>query len=244
LNKLLNNLLEGGDITHGISTHAFLRFIRKMARKDIRYWADQWIFQTGFPKLKCVYSFNRKKFTIELRVTQEVSNHHFVGPLFVRIQEPEGPFERTIDLDAPDQTFEIAYHSRGKRRKPKRTKNRGEDQTDSPAFELLEDTTTNSCILWIMVDPNIEWIAEVTIQQADQMYARMLLEEKCVVTQSLAIQSLKNMSSTTGSLYKVLLDTKAFYKIRMQPMASIVFSSFSSSVMEWIVVMATTHIRL
>lgn len=217
LNKLLNNVLEG-DIANGISTHAFLKFIRKVTKKDVRYWAHQWIFQSGHPKIECAYSFNRKKYMIELRVTQDVPYRYFVGPLLVRIQEHEGPFEHTLNLDSLDQTFEISYHSKGKRRKTKRSNAKGEDLKTLPLIDIEDTGGGDSFVSWVTIDPHSEWIADMTLQQADQMHARMLVEEKCVTAQLCAIQSLKTMSSTTcaNALYRVLLDSRTFYKVRMQ----------------------------
>lgn len=215
MNKLLSNVLEG-DIANGISTHAFLKFVRKITKKDIRHWVNQWIFQSGYPKIECSHSFNRKKYVIELRITQEVPYRYFVGPLLVRIREPEGSFEHVLNLESLDHVFELPYHSRGKRRKPKRPKATNElaDHSDL-AFENIEG---DSFVFWVVIDPNQEWIADVTVHQADQMYAKMATEDKCVIAQSLAIESLKMMSSpmATNIFYRVLLDSRVFYKVRMQ----------------------------
>ncbi|KAI9278501.1 hypothetical protein BDA99DRAFT_8605 [Phascolomyces articulosus] len=84
-----------------------------------------------------------------------------------------------------------------------------EDDTSGAASAMFD---------WIRLDADFEWICTIDFQQPDYMWAGQLTKDRDVVAQYEAIEALKNMPSlpTSTSLLRALLDSKCFYKIRME----------------------------
>ncbi|KAI9479594.1 hypothetical protein BDB00DRAFT_173553 [Zychaea mexicana] len=83
-----------------------------------------------------------------------------------------------------------------------------------------EDTSGAASAMfdWIRLDADFEWICTIDFKQPDYMWAGQLTKDRDVVAQYEAIEALKNMPSlpTSTSLLRALLDSKCFYKIRME----------------------------
>jgi hypothetical protein len=67
INKLAVSAISG-ELTSGLSTHHFLRQLKKLSGKDVKDFADQWIYGAGSPRLQCSYHYNKKKNLIELNM--------------------------------------------------------------------------------------------------------------------------------------------------------------------------------
>ena len=104
-----------GELTTGLSTHNFLKLLKKTSGKDLKEFSDQWIYGAGSPKLDCSYTFNRKKNIIELRVEQDRSRVKFVGNLIVRVHEPDGTFDHVVQIDDWSHRFSLLYRTKYKR---------------------------------------------------------------------------------------------------------------------------------
>lgn len=110
-------------IGNSLSTSHFFRLCRKTTGLDLGPFADQWVFGSGCPHFRIHTHFVRKKFVVELTVTQngpaEPALHRtpfFAGSLTVRIHEADGaPFEHVIDIKTKSKTFNLPFNTKYKR---------------------------------------------------------------------------------------------------------------------------------
>lgn len=133
-------------IGNTLSTSQFFRLCRKTTGLDLGLFADQWVFGSGCPHFRIHTHFVRKKFVVELTVTQnapaEPAGHRtsfFSGGLTVRIHEADGaPFEHVIDIKTKSKTFNLPFNT-----KYKRTRRSGvpakyyEDEEQLESFEAF-----------------------------------------------------------------------------------------------------------
>ncbi|CAO3608282.1 unnamed protein product [Cunninghamella blakesleeana] len=85
----------------------------------------------------------------------------------------------------------------------------GDEDTSGAASAMFD---------WIRLDAEFEWLTTINFQQPDYMWAAQLTKDCDVVAQHEAICALQHMPSlqTSTSLLRALLDSKCFYKIRME----------------------------
>lgn len=96
-----------------LSTQYFFRACRKLSSMDLSTFADQWVYGSRCPHFRITSNFIRKKFTVELNVTQTPL---FEGSLTVRIHEADGaPFEHVLDIKQPSKTFNLPFNTKYKR---------------------------------------------------------------------------------------------------------------------------------
>nr|ODN87996.1 transcription initiation factor TFIID subunit 2 [Cryptococcus depauperatus CBS 7841] len=129
----LSDALPGNTLTTGY----FLRQCRKVSGLDMGTFADQWIYGSGCPRLSVRTNFIKKKFTVELSVSQTIPaieylnslsekqqqmaiwkrpTQFFEGSLTVRIHEADGaPFEHLIDIKTSNKTFALPFNTKYKR---------------------------------------------------------------------------------------------------------------------------------
>lgn len=114
INKTLVSAISG-ELTSGISTHYFLKQLKKTSGKELKPFPDQWIYGNGTPRLTCSYTFNRKKNLIELVFEQDRSRVKYHGNLIVRVNEPDGTFDHIVQIDDWSHRFDLLYHTKYKR---------------------------------------------------------------------------------------------------------------------------------
>ncbi|CAN6195895.1 unnamed protein product [Urochloa humidicola] len=78
----------------------------------------------------------------------------------------------------------------------------------------------DSPLLWIRVDPEMEYLAEIHFHQPVQMWINQLEKDKDVISQSQAISVLEKLpqlsSAVINALNSFLNDTKAFWRVRVE----------------------------
>ncbi|KAI9279295.1 hypothetical protein BY458DRAFT_502620 [Sporodiniella umbellata] len=102
----------------------------------------------------------------------------------------------------------------------------GQDEDASGASSAMFD--------WIRLDAELEWVCTVDFKQPDYMWAAQLTKDRDVVAQHEAIHRLKHMPSeaTSTSLLRAIIDSKCFYKIRMEAIYGIASCGIAS--LNWI----------
>lgn len=126
-----------------LSTHNFLRLIRRISGKDLKEFAEQWIHAPGSPQLGCSFLINRKRAILEITVKQSCahpfrsgeSTSRFIGPLKIRVFEAQGAFDHSVHVESEVQTFELPYHAKYIRPRKKR---------DEDGEEIIEEDTPES----------------------------------------------------------------------------------------------------
>ncbi|OMO83069.1 hypothetical protein COLO4_22716 [Corchorus olitorius] len=184
------------------------------------------------------FSYNKRKNIIELAVLREctatidsnisVLNANpdsdnrdgdigWPGVMTIRVYELDGMSDHPDLPMAGDawQLLEIACHSKLAARryqKPKKgSKPDGSDDNgDMPNADVR--SSVDSPLLWIRADPEMEYLAEIHLNQPVQMWINQLEKDEDVVAQSQAIAALKSLPelsiAVVNSLNNFLNDSK------------------------------------
>lgn len=128
-----------------ISTNIFNKTIFTVSGIDMSVFIDQWVRTGGHAKFTCTFVFNRKRLvhkylkiityccylfkllirnTLELEIKQDAVSQKgirkYVGPLLVSIQELDGPFKHTLQVEGNVARADITCHSKSRRNKKKK----------------------------------------------------------------------------------------------------------------------------
>lgn len=107
-----------------ISTNIFIKAIFTVTGKDMSVFMDQWVRTGGHAKFLLTSVFNRKRNTIELEIRQDCVNQKgvrkYVGPLLVQLQELDGTFKHTLQIENTVVKADITCHSKSRRNKKKK----------------------------------------------------------------------------------------------------------------------------
>lgn len=120
------NTKIGNDLWHHllISTNVFTKAIFTVTGKDMSVFMDQWVRTGGHAKFLLTSVFNRKRNTIELEIRQDCVNQKgvrkYVGPLLVQLQELDGTFKHTLQIENTVVKADITCHSKSRRNKKKK----------------------------------------------------------------------------------------------------------------------------
>ncbi|OLL25460.1 Transcription initiation factor TFIID subunit 2 [Neolecta irregularis DAH-3] len=135
-----------GDLQSGcLSTAHFVKTCEKVSHVKLDSFAQQWIFGSGYPKIRVVQRFNKKKLVIEMGIRQvqaqepgerklSVENFcdeakrrlndqtvhpvrpAFSGPMTIRIHEADGtPYDHVVDIRDTFTKIDIPYNTKYKR---------------------------------------------------------------------------------------------------------------------------------
>lgn len=148
------------------------------------------------------------------------------GMMSIRVHELDGMYDHPILSMAgePWQLLEIQCHSKlaAKRfQKPKKgVKADGSDDNGDAVATTDVRLNSDSPLLWLRADPEMEYLAEVNFNQPVQMWINQLEKDKDVVAQAQAIavlEALPQLSfSVVNALNNFLSDSKAFWRVRIQ----------------------------
>lgn len=107
-----------------ISTNVFTKAIFTVTGKDMSVFMDQWVRTGGHAKFLLTSVFNRKRNTIELEIRQDCVNQRgvrkYVGPLLIQLQELDGTFKHTLQIENTVVKADITCHSKSRRNKKKK----------------------------------------------------------------------------------------------------------------------------
>ncbi|KAL4236698.1 Transcription initiation factor TFIID subunit 2 [Mactra antiquata] len=200
-----------------LSTNSFLKIISTVTGKDIHPFIDQWIYQAGCARFVGNFVFNRKRNVVELEIKQDNTAKgalKYVGPLEVTIQELDGSFNHTFNIEENKTKFEITCHSKSRRNKKKKIPLLTGEEVDMD----LNAMDADSPVLWLRVDKDMNLLRSITWEQPDYMWQYQLKYERDVVAQSEAIDALRMYANpaTRKALTDVLECEQAFYKVRIE----------------------------
>ncbi|KAK3885001.1 hypothetical protein Pcinc_010743 [Petrolisthes cinctipes] len=204
-----------------MSTAAFTKAIFTVTGKDITVFCDQWVRQGGHSKFNMKFLFNRKRNIVEMTIEQgyigELGIRRYVGPLVVWIQELDGTFKHTLQIEHQVSKKEIVCHSKSRRNKKKKIPLCTGEEVDMDLSHLDAD----SPVLWLRLDPDMTMMRAVEVEQPDNQWQFQLRHERDVTAQTQAIDALNKLAKqgavTTemrNTLNAVLENEQCFYKIR------------------------------
>ncbi|XP_015121942.1 transcription initiation factor TFIID subunit 2 [Diachasma alloeum] len=210
--------IDSGLWTHMlISTNVFTKAIFTVTGKDMAVFIDQWVRTGGHAKFSLSFVFNRKRNTVELEIRQDTSSskgiRKYVGPLLVNIQELDGTFKHTLQIEGTVAKADITCHSKSRRNKKKKIPLCTGEEVDMD-LSAMDD----SPVLWIRLDPDITLMRSVQIEQPDYQWQYQLRHERDVTAQLEAIEALQHHSTpaTRLALTDTIENEHCYYKVRLR----------------------------
>ncbi|XP_027333362.1 transcription initiation factor TFIID subunit 2 isoform X2 [Abrus precatorius] len=232
-----------------LSTKEFRHFANKVGNLERPFLKDffpRWVGSCGCPVLRMGFSYNKRKNMVELAVLRgctalQTSSTSIVdgnpdtenrdgdtgwpGMMSIRVYELDGMYDHPILPMAGEswQLLEIQCHSKLAARrfqKPKKgvKPDGSDDNGDVPSMDMRSNT--ESPLLWIRADPDMEYLAEVHFNQPVQMWINQLEKDKDVIAQAQAIAALEASPqlsfSVVNALNNFLSDSKAFWRVRIE----------------------------
>lgn len=199
-----------------VSTSGFLKSISNVSGKDIQPLIKQWVDQSGVVKFYGSFAFNRKRNVLELEIKQDYTSpgtQKYVGPLKVTVQELDGSFNHTLQIEENSLKHDIPCHSKSRRNKKKKIPLMNGEEVDMDLSAMDAD----SPLLWIRIDPDMAVLRKVDSEQADFMWQYQLRYERDVVAQQEAISALERFPTPASrlALTDVLEQEQCFYRVRM-----------------------------
>ncbi|KAH8369988.1 hypothetical protein KR093_001773 [Drosophila rubida] len=200
-----------------ISTNIFIKAIFTVTGKDMSVFMDQWVRTGGHAKFSLTSVFNRKRNTIELEIRQDFVNQRGVrkynGPLLVQLQELDGTFKHTLQIENTLVKADITCHSKSRRNKKKKIPLCTGEEVDMD-LSAMDD----SPVLWIRLDPEMILLRDLIIEQPDFQWQYQLRHERDVTAQFQAIQALQKYptNATRLALTDTIESESCFYKVRCQ----------------------------
>lgn len=232
-----------------LSTKEFRHFANKVGNLERPFLKDffpRWVSSCGCPDLRMGFSYNKRKNIVELAVLRGCTalqtsstavldinpdsenrdgDSGWPGMMSIRVYELDGMYDHPILPMAGEtwQLLEIQCHSRlAARRLTKSKKGVKHDGSDDNGDVPPVDTrsSTESPLLWIRADPDMEYLAEVHFNQPVQMWINQLEKDKDVIAQAQAIAALEASPqlsfSVVNALNGFLTDSKAFWRVRIE----------------------------
>ncbi|KHN15152.1 Transcription initiation factor TFIID subunit 2 [Glycine soja] len=232
-----------------LSTKEFRHFANKVGNLERPFLKDffpRWVSSCGCPVLRMGFSYNKRKNMVELAVlrgctTLQTSSTSILdinpdtetrdgdigwpGMMSIRVYELDGMYDHPILPMAGEawQLLEIQCHSKLAARRFQKPKkglklDGSDDNGDVPSMDMR--LNTESPLLWIRADPDMEYLAEVHFNQPVQMWINQLEKDKDVIAQAQAIAALEASPqlsfSIVNALNNFLSDSKAFWRVRIE----------------------------
>ncbi|KAI3473363.1 hypothetical protein Pfo_030653 [Paulownia fortunei] len=250
LQNIILRARDGNRSLRTLSTKEFRHFANKIGnleRPFLKEFFPRWVGSCGCPVLKMGFSYNKRKNMVELAVLRGCTSRPdswvgvdnvipdsenreggvgWPGMMSIRVHELDGMYDHPILPMAgePWQLLEIQCHSKlaAKRfQKPKKgSKADGSDDNGDAVAMTDVRLNSESPLLWLRADPEMEYLAEVHFNQPVQMWINQLEKDKDVVAQAQAIavlEALPQLSfSVVNALNNFLSDSKAFWRVRIQ----------------------------
>lgn len=253
--------LDATQPSRTLSTKEFRHFANKVGnleRPFLKEFFPRWVGSCGCPVLRMGFSYNKRKNMVELAVLRsctarpdaEPPNTNaeseareaevgWPGMMSIRVNELDGMYDHPILPMAGDswQLLEIQCHSKLAARrflKPKKgSKADGSDDNGDAALDAR--SSSESPLLWIRADAEIEYISEIHFNQPVQMWVNQLEKDKDVVAQAQAIATLAALPECSfaivNALNNFLCDSKAFWRVRIE--AAFALATTASEDTDW-----------
>lgn len=201
-----------------VSTESFFKTITNITGQELPSFMEQCIYGGGHANFDVQYTFNKKKNMIELQLTQEAGTDKgfqtYVGPLTVVVQECDGPVYHTIQIDSKITKHDLNAKSKGRRLKKKKVPLHTGDEVEIDLSLLMD---TESPVLWIRFDPDLQLVRRVKMRQPHHNWQYMLSYERDVLAQFVAIENLELFATTETQelLLEVLENNNFFYRVKI-----------------------------
>ncbi|KAI4319190.1 hypothetical protein MLD38_032820 [Melastoma candidum] len=256
LQAIISRSLDPSQISKTLSTKEFRHFANKVGnleRPFLKEFFPRWVGSSGCPVLRMGFTYNKRKNIVELAVwrgsTARLDGDALVnvnvdseardadvgwpGMMSIRVNELDGMYDHPILPMSGDcwQLLEIQCHSKlAARRFQKPKKGQKADGSDDNA-DVVQDTrsSSDSPLLWIRADPEMEYLAEVHFSQPVQMWINQLEKDKDVFAQAQSVAALEALPqisfSVVNALSNLLADAKAFWRVRIDAAFALAYTA-------------------
>ncbi|KAL4703454.1 hypothetical protein ACJJTC_010774 [Scirpophaga incertulas] len=141
-------------------------------------------------------------------------------PLLVQLQELDGPFKHTLQIENTVVKADITCHSKSRRNKKKKIPLWTGEEVD---MDLSAMEGNDSPVLWIRLDPEMSLLRSTVISQPDYQWQYQLRHERDVTAQSEAIDALHNYPEVANAMISTWVGPPAMLTIFRK-----MFGSFSA----------------
>ncbi|KAI6217037.1 hypothetical protein M3Y99_01786100 [Aphelenchoides fujianensis] len=197
-----------------ISLNSFFQTITSVTGRELPSFLEMFVHHGGHAHFEISSYPNRKRNIVEVEIRQEPAKgrRSYVGPLTIYIQELDGYFPHTLQIDADVSKHDLQCHSKGRRQKRKKVVISTGEEVDIDLSSIDPD----SPILWIRADPHMHLIRRVSISQPVHQWEYMLRYEHCAVAQCEAIENLRNfpVQQTHNVLLDAVQNDHFFHRVR------------------------------
>ncbi|XP_073310430.1 transcription initiation factor TFIID subunit 2 isoform X3 [Primulina huaijiensis] len=265
LQNVVSRARDGYRSFRTLSTKEFRHFANKIGnleRPFLKEFFPRWVGSCGCPVLKMGFSYNKRKNMVELAALRgctsrpdswkDVDNFDpdsenreggigWPGMMSIRVHELDGMYDHPIlpMTGEPWQLLEIQCHSKLAAKRFQKTKKglKADGSDDNGDAVATSDVRLNSDspLLWLKADPEMEYLAEVHFNQPVQMWINQLEKDKDVTAQAQAIAVLETLPqlpfSVVNALSNFLSDSKGFWRVRIQ--AAYALANTSSEDTDW-----------
>jgi transcription initiation factor TFIID subunit 2 len=137
----------------------------------------------------------------------------YTGPLSLTIQELDGSFSHTIQIEENTTRYDLPCHSKLRRNKKKKIPLSNGEEVDID----LSQYDTDTAVLWIRIDPDMKLLREIKFDQPDHHWQNQLKYERDVISQLESIDTLTRFQSTsTRTILSSVLDNyDVYYQVRV-----------------------------
>jgi hypothetical protein len=208
----------------GLSVGPFLKRVRAICGTDVRNLVRSWAASRGTPRMRFGYRYNGRRHQTEFAIEQKATGHRetlsrgregllFQGPLCVRVMEPEGSFDHTVEVIDPVFVSELSCHCR-------RTKQKPATQAEKDAGE---EPARIAPVSWVRVDPDMDWCIDVSFVQTEAAWIVMLHGERDAVAQMNACRGLVEYGTLTAAkaLAECLSNSELYWRVRAEAARSL-----------------------
>ncbi|XP_021731512.1 transcription initiation factor TFIID subunit 2-like isoform X1 [Chenopodium quinoa] len=232
-----------------LSTKEFRHFANKVGnleRPFLKEFFHRWVETCGCPILRMGFSYNKRKNLVELAAFRECTatanaiipntnsnmdsenregDNGWPGMMTIKVHELDGTHDHLLPMAGDAwQLLEIKCHSRlaAKRlQKPKKgSKPDGSDDNGDTVTAVDIRSGTDSPLLWVRADPEMEYLAEIHFNQPLQLWINQLEKDRDVVAQAQAIATLEELSNipfpVVNALNNFIADSKVFWRVRIE----------------------------
>ncbi|XP_055827992.1 transcription initiation factor TFIID subunit 2 isoform X2 [Solanum dulcamara] len=247
-----------------LSTKEFRHLANKVGnleRPFLKEFFPRWVGSCGCPVLKMGFSYNKRKNMVELAILREctarldssdtmtngkpdsekLEGDGWPGMMSIRVHELDGMYDHPIlpMTGEPWQLLEFQCHSRLAAKRFQKTKKSskpdGSDDNGDTVANVDMRATSDSPLLWLRADPELEYLAEIHLNQPVQMWINQLEKDRDVVAQAQAIATLEALPqlsfSVVNALNNFLSDSKAFWRNRIE--AAFALAGTASEETDW-----------
>ncbi|CAO2818396.1 unnamed protein product [Amaranthus hypochondriacus] len=264
LRTIISRAQDGTRSLRTLSTKEFRHFANKLGnleRPFLKEFFHRWVETCGCPILRLGFSYNKRKNMVELAAFRDCtatpnayapapSNNidsenregdcGWPGMMTIKVHELDGTHDHLLPMAGDAcQVLEIKCHSRlaAKRfqKSKKSAKPDGSDDNGDTVTTVDIRSSTESPLLWVRADPEMEYLAHIHFNQPLQMWINQLEKDRDVVAQAQAIATLSELPSVPfpviNALTNFIADSKVFWRVRIE--AAFVLAKLASEETDW-----------